>query len=259
MRILLLGNSNDGGQWFEGGRKRHEIVQERLSALYGGPVEVIAKGTWPNAGMPRAVEGWIEKHEPDVVYLTTVNYWFNYPSVPLRVRRFLGRMGPRVSDAGFKLADSRRWSHNAAFRGVRSLFQRTIGGDPHFTADEIVERITEVIRLALRHEGVVLAIQGPDGRNDYSHSKRGRQRQEARRLMVHGRLEAFCAQHHVTYDNSVVPIWETDPVLGANRVGDGLHGNARWHERAADLVCATILRALEEAAQPVPGAATAAR
>ena len=29
VRVLLLGNSNDSGQWFEGGRKRHEFVQDR--------------------------------------------------------------------------------------------------------------------------------------------------------------------------------------------------------------------------------------
>ncbi len=37
VNFLLLGNSNDAGQWFEDGKKRHEIVAERLAEEFGEP------------------------------------------------------------------------------------------------------------------------------------------------------------------------------------------------------------------------------
>ena len=248
--MLLLGNSNDSGGWIDGGRQRHEIVRDRLAELYGEPVEVIPKNIWPNDSMPRVVDGWIEKNEPDVIYMTMAAYWFCYQSVPLRVRRLLKRLGPKVSDAGFRAAESPRWAFNPVFRGARGAMQRTLGGDTHFTTSEVIERVTATIQAVLRHEGVVLAIQGADGRTDYGFTRRSRARNERRRQEVHRALKEFCAEHHVTYENTETARWTTDKVLSKNRVGDGLHANARWHEHSAELIVGTISRGLAEAGQP---------
>jgi hypothetical protein len=252
MKVLLLGNSNDGGSWIGDGRKRHEIVADQLAELTGQPVDVVTKSIWPNPGLEKAVESWVEQHEPDVVYLTMLSYWFQYRSVPLRVRRLLGPLGPKVSDAGFRFAESPRWAHNAVFRGIRRSLQRTVGGDTHFTPDEVVDRITGVIRVLLRHEGLVVAIQGADGRTDYAFSNRGRRRNEQRRLYVADRMKSWCQEHHVTYENSETAVYKLDPVLARNRVGDGLHANALWHERSAGLITQTIQHALVDAGVLAP-------
>ena len=60
VRILLLGNSNDTGTWFEGGRKRHEILRERLAAEFGEPMEVIVKALWPNERVAELLGGWLD-------------------------------------------------------------------------------------------------------------------------------------------------------------------------------------------------------
>lgn len=245
MRVLLLGNSNDGGDWLDGGRKRHEIVRDRLAETYGEPVEVITKAIWPRPGIAAVVDGWVEKYKPDIIYLTMAAFWFQYQSVPLRVRRLLGPLGPRASNAGFKLAESPRWAYNRVFRGARRGMQMTVGGDTHFSPDEVVERVSEVIGHLLRNEGITLAIQGADGRTNYAHSRRGAARNEARRQRVHLAMQAFCRGHHVTYENSELPLWATDPELSGNRVGDGLHANARWHEHSAELIYLTIRHAIE--------------
>lgn len=247
MKVLLLGNSNDAGSWIGEGKKRHEIVGERLAELHGEPVTVVSKSIWPREGLPRVVDGWVAEHEPDVVYLTVLSYWFQYRSVPLRVRRLLGRFGTRVSDAGFRVAESPRWAHNAVFRQTRRLLQRTIGGDTHFTPDEVVERVTDVLRTLLQHEGLVLAIQGADGRTDYAFSKRGRANNERRRLYVDSRLRAWCKEHHVTYENTPEAAFRLDLTLASNRVGDGLHANAQWHQHSAELIVQTIEHALADA------------
>ena len=252
VRVLLLGNSNDSGQWFEGGRKRHEIVQDRMSEIYGEPVEVISRNVWPREGIADTVEGWIARYDPDVVYLTMLAYWFQYKSVPLRVKRLFGRFGERAGEAGFRLAESPRWAYNRVFRAVRGVLQASIGGDAPFTEDEVVTRVSEVIARGIRHEGVVFAIQGADGRTAYSKSKRGRRKDEAKRLRVHRAMQEFCEAHHVTYENSEIPAWASDPELAKNRVGDGLHANAQWHAHSAELIARTIQHALQDAGHDPP-------
>jgi hypothetical protein len=42
-------------------------------------------------------------------------------------------------------------------------------------------------------------------------------------------------------------VFEIDPILAKNRVGDGLHANAQWHEHSASLITSTIQHALVDA------------
>jgi hypothetical protein len=157
-----------------------------------------------------------------------------------------------VSDKGFRVAESPRWAYNPVFRGARGLLQMTIGGDTHFTPEEVADRITDVIRVLLSHEGIIIAVRGPDGRTNYAHSRRGAAKNERRRLKVDAALHRFCTERHVTYDQTATPLWASDIDLAGNRVGDGLHANARWHERAAELIAETITRALMESGRTPP-------
>jgi hypothetical protein len=255
MRVLLLGASNDTGDWFEGGRKRHEIVRDRLAEAYGEPVEVVNRSIWPRPDLASTVEGWMGRYEPDVVYLSVQSYWFSYESVPLRVQRLLGRFGPWFGDAGLRFAESPRWAYNPVFRGARRALQLTIGGDPHFTTQQVIERVSETIRLVLRHEGVVTVVKGPHSRSNYSTRPGGAARKERRRLAVHTALESLCRQLHVTYHGSEGPVHGLETFRG-NRVGDGLHFNAELHELTAEPILAAIKKGLA-AANRLPATADA--
>src|SRR5262245_22723614 len=127
----MLGSSQDTGQWFEGGKKRHEIVQERLEQEFGEAVEFVIRPYWPTEQMPVLLERWVGEANPDMVYINVTAFPFAYESLPLRARRLLGRLGPGVGDAGLRFAGSKRWSHNAIFRTLRRCGQATIGGDTH--------------------------------------------------------------------------------------------------------------------------------
>lgn len=249
VRVLLLGDSNDTGQWFEGGKKKHEIVQERLAADLGEPVEFVVKGVWPTAELPRLVERWVAQCEPDVIYLNTGSHWFLYRSVPLRVKRLLGRVGGEAAGrAGFRIAESKRWSHNAVFRGLRRLLQQTVGGDTHFSTDEVIERISECVRIAVRREGAVVVVKGPHGKRRYSRSARGFARDERERLRFHRELESLCGQLHVTYDGVGAEAVRHLPEYGrGTTVGDGLHGNAVRHSYEAERLYGAIRRSLAAA------------
>ena len=245
MKVLLLGNSQDTGEWFDGGKKRHEIVAERLEQEFGQPVEFVLRSFWPTDRMPELVERWVTEASPDMVYVNVTAFPFAYESLPLRAKRIFGRLGPAVGDAGMRLADSKRWSHNFAFRKMRRFGQATFGGDTHFTPEEVVERTARSVRAALRHEGVFLVVEGPLGRGEPELTRRERNRKEARRQIVHRALKALCAELSVMYLGSDDPLPAERQHVQGQTVGDGTHGNAAWHSRLADDMFENMREALE--------------
>lgn len=244
MKMLFLGNSNDAGDWFEGGKKRHEIIAERLEEEFGEPVEVTVKSLWPNENLPGRVAEWIEKSQPDLIYITMSGYWFLYRSVPLRVQRIMGTMGDRVGDAGFRAAESKRWSHNAVFRGTRKALQETIGGDTHFTPQQVIDCMSEVVRTAVRHEGAVVVVKGPHGKKQYSHTPRAAARDERKRRKVHLAMKSLCAQLHVPYEGAETPVFRDPSYVKGLTVGDGLHSTAERHALEAEPLFETLRSAL---------------
>ncbi len=161
---------------------------ERLKADFGVEPEFVVKNCWPNERMVELVERWMEESQPDYVVLNIASYSFTYESTPLKVRRILGKLGEPVGDAGVRLSQSRRWSHNVAFRTVRRFGQATFGGDPHVSTDDAVARYSELIRVILRKEGVLLAVKGPFGRGHPGLTRRQARRHEQRRQFVHQRF-----------------------------------------------------------------------
>ena len=111
------------------------------------------------------MERWVEESQPDLVYVNTGSYWFLYRSVPLRVERLLGRVGgERLGDAGARVAKSKRWAYNAPFRFTRRVLQATIGGDTNFTTQQVIDRMSDCVRIAARAEGAVVVVKGPHGK-----------------------------------------------------------------------------------------------
>lgn len=256
MRVLMLGNSNDSLDWFTG-RKRHEIVRDQLAAEFGEPVTVVPKSIWPNEEMPDVLERWLAAEQPDFVYINVITFWFAYESVPLKAQRLLGRFGPAAGKAGFRLADSKRWAHNAVFRRIRRFAQATIGGDTHFTPDEVIDCISACVRVALRSEGAVVAVKGPVARNDHGATRGQRHRNERRRKQVDAALATLCQGLHIDYRGADAPVYTTTPQDGM-RVGDGLHSSERGHEYTAAEISASISSAWRAARElsPAPNSAS---
>ncbi len=235
VKVLLLGNSNDTGTFVPEDAKRQYLLRDQLAAEFGEPVEVFVRNAWPNQRMVGYVQRTLDELNPDFVYINLSSYAYTYESLPLRVRRIFGRVGGEaVGDAGMRLADSRKWSHNALFRGLRRAGRATIGGDTHFTPEEVLARYEELIRLLLRREGTAIAVKG-----SMSRTKRGtareRSRKEGRRQRVHQPLKQLCEQLHVYYAGSDEPLHLTQPwKRKGTKVGDGLHSNAAGHKRSAE-------------------------
>lgn len=263
MKILSIGNSNDTGTWFEGGRKRHEILHDKLVAEFGEPIEIVVKALWPNERAVGRLSDWLEEYQPDLVHLAMNPFWYSYESVPLRMQRILGKKaGTAVANTGFGIARNRRIAHNAVFRTIRRWGQRTIGGDTYFTTAQVVECISECIRLCVRNEGTIVIVKGNNGRAKPNMSARQIERRERRRAEVHNGLKPLCDQLHVSYSGSAVAAWKSDPTApkaSEDRVGDGLHSNAKGHERQADRLYESISAAIRAHQQPEREPVTAGR
>lgn len=242
VRVLLLGDSNDTGAWVRPERRKHVLAGERLAQDLGEPVEFVVRGIWPTEDLPRRIEEWIREAEPEVIYLGTGSYWFTYRSVPLRVKRLLGRIGGEAAgNAGFRVAKSERWAHNAVFRTVRRVLQSTIGGDTHFTVDETIDRMTECIRVAARAEGAVLVVKGPHGKSRYGARRREFANDERKRLQFHSALEELCSQLHATYDGvGEGGVRHQAPYQRGTTSGDGLHANEIRHLHESEVLYAGI-------------------
>jgi hypothetical protein len=249
VRILLLGDSNDTGSWVEERARKRVLVQERLAADLGEPVEWVVKGIWPNPDLPALVERWVSESQPDLVYVNTGSYWFLYRSVPLRVKRVLRRFGGEsVGEAGAKVARSRKWAHNAVFRGIRKVLTNTIGGDTNFTTQEVIDRMSDCIRIAARVEGTVVVVKGPKGKARYSRTERGFRRDEAERMKLHNALDKLCKQLHITYDGvGEGGVRDTAAYRRGTTIGDGLHADAELHVHEAGELYRGIHQGLVEA------------
>lgn len=229
MKLLFLGNSSDTGAWIDESSRRVSIMHERLKADLAVDAEILAKNCWPNERMVSLVQRWMDEFEPDFVFLNIAAYSFTYESSPLKVRRILGKMGEPIGDAGMRLAESKRWSHNAAFRMLRQIGQASFGGDTHVSAEDAATRYSELIRSILRKEGVVLAVKGPGGRRNPGLTRRQARRHEARRQVVHQQIRQLTSQLRVPYLGSAEPRWKTNPTPRHTTVGDGLHSNEAGH------------------------------
>ena len=234
MKLLILGNSNDTGRWVDEDQKRHNLIASRFSEEFGVPVDVSVRNTWPNERMVEAIEKAAAELQPDLVFVNITTFPFNYESLPLRVRRLFGRLGEPIGDAGMRLAGSKRWAHNRVFRGLRRFAQATIGGDTHFSVEDVVARYGELIRMLVRREGAVVVVKGPTGRRRRGLTRWEFSRHEQRRQQVHRAIRDVCAQARVPYFGMDEPRWKLAPEPKGLRAGDGTHANVAGAAYLAD-------------------------
>ncbi len=243
MKILRLTNSNDV---LEGAStNRPVLIARALEAHFGEPVETVLRTPWPNQRMPAVVESWVDRERPDVVFLGVVNYWFNYPSVPLRLRRLFGPLGDRLARLGFRAAENRIIGPSLPFRLGRKALLRTIGGDYHFEPEDIVSVIEATARRILRNEGVILVVWGPHGRADWSETTGQRRAALRRQQQVVDGLTRLCAELHVAYHSSARPVHldHGHPEFAA----DHFHFAASYGEHSAEEQAAFLVRSIEAA------------
>ncbi|MEX0782650.1 MAG: hypothetical protein WD557_08370 [Dehalococcoidia bacterium] len=250
MKLLLLGNSMDRQRDVPSEQRRGSLMARELEAATGEPVEIVTKGFWPSARVAGLVGQWLEEEQPDLLLITATAYPFAYPSVPLRVARLLGPLGKPVRRAGVGAANTPWLAHNAIFRALRRFAQVTIGGATYLTVDEVIANISDAVRVAVRHEDVVVVLKGPGGGGRYQPTARASRAAEAKRQRVLDALEKLCAEVHVDFIRHDIPDYVRNPEVPL--IGDGIHGLTEYHEVAAGELTPALIAAWQRHHTPTP-------
>lgn len=226
LTVLRLGNSQDTAGPIPEEERAHAIGARLLSEAAGQPVTTVQRTIWPAPVLPSLVEGWLDRYQPDIVFLYVASVWTCYESVSLRVRELLGPLGIRASHA-FDRLDTRTSLHTRpGMRQVRSLLHHTVGRAAYFEPEEIVERMAECVRLVLRREGPALVVRGPVVPL-YVDLPGLRARADARHRQLHLGLQQLCARLHFPYLDEQV--YRPDAEEALLREPDRLHFNAAGH------------------------------
>lgn len=224
MRVLRLSNSDDtAGDLPEEARAWH-IAGEVLAAAIGEPVDTTTRVIWPRPAVADLVDRWLERYDPDMVFLKVNWYWYGYESVPLRLRRRLPVVGKPLAAAGDGATRIPWVSRTRGFKACRHLANRIIGGDANFTCDEVIERMQAVIRRIVARENVILIVKGAGGGRDaFGALGPYHDRFVPKRQYVEGAIEAFCRDLGVHYTG--IGRLRTRDEADLDR-GDGVHKGA---------------------------------
>lgn len=198
MKVLRLANSNDRALDLPDPQRAWRIAEAALSEAIGEPVETVVREIWPSDELPRLIEGWIERYQPDIIFFKPNMYCTSYESVPLRLERRLGRLGTRVGKAGKDAAD-RPVGNTRAFKLGRLLLLRTIGGDTYFELDYVMALVEQCLRRIVAHEEIVVLVEGSSGRRSSATGWGGERCRDARQSRMHRALHEMCGRMRIAY------------------------------------------------------------
>lgn len=245
MRLLRLTNSNDLSPGVPEAQRAPAITERIIAAATGEPVETMNRVIWPGPELPDIVAGWIERFSPDVVLMRASSFWCTYESVPLRLQRRWGRLGAPISRVGFKAGGHPTVAANPAFRRVRKLAVRTVGGETYFTTPEATQIVADVLRRVLAREAIIPIVRGPAHAHDSSGTPAGRLRAEQINREFNTLLAATCQGYHVTYVSATSTL--DNPSYLQN---DELHDTAAGHLAIGELEGRAIVEAWLTAKAP---------
>lgn len=241
MKVLRLGQSDQR----IGGVPEHArtwyVAGEVLARATGEPVETVLREIWPEPSLPDLVDRWIERYQPDLVFMKTNDYWVCTQSVPLRLQRKFGRPGKSAGALGKRMADAPRIAHTRLFKAGRLAMLRTIGGDRYFEPEDVVATLEACLRRIVAHEAVVPVVSGSVGMLHPPYGWGGERQAIARRTAVHEGMARVCAQLHVAYTGraGVISKDEYAGLIG----GDGLHRNEAGQRAAGQAEGEQMVRA----------------
>ena len=235
MRILRLSNSNDVLDDIPVELRAAAVAEQVVRDATGEAVETITRVVWPGPELPGIVGVWLERYQPDVVFLRAPAYWVNYESLPLRLERRLGGIGKWPSQIGLKVGGNPTFAASRAGRALRKLLVRTLGGDTYFTPREATDYVAAVLRVVLASESVIPAVRGPGQAIDSSATAKGFQRATRRVDAFDRNLAALCVGLHVPYA-SVRAIGHQAAFLRADEVHDGPEGQRLYGQIEGQLI-----------------------
>lgn len=199
MEVLRLGNSYEHDPNIPPEANKSAVADRLLAEAIGEPVETTARVIWPDPGLPDLIDRWIERYQPELVLLVVSSYWFTHVSLPLAIERRFGRVGKPIARAGDRLVHKPWLAKNSAFNAARQAARGAIGGETHFTAEQVIQSMEACVRRILAHEDVALTVRGPRIAFAPEGSEKVKRLAEERRSLVDRHMADFCRQLHIEY------------------------------------------------------------
>jgi hypothetical protein len=243
VRILRLTNSNDMLADLPPEQMGAAIAEQVVRERTGEPVETVTRVVWPSSALPGILEGWLDRYQPDVVFLRAPAYWVSYESVPLRLQRRLGPLGKWPGELGLKIGGNPRFAASRAGRAARKLMMRTIGGDTYFTAEQATSHVAAVFRAVIARESIVPAILGPGHPVDSSATSKGHERATRRVDEFDARLRAVCETLHIAFATAR-NVDHADSLLRADELHEGPEGQRLYGELEGHVIADAWLAAV---------------
>lgn len=213
MKILRLTNSNDVASRLPASQLSAAIADETIARLTGEQPDTTVRVIWPGPELPAIVGRWLERYDPDVVFLRSSSFWVCYESFPLRLQRRFGPIGRRVGALGLRVGGHPTVASNPVARTVREYAVRTIGGDTYFTPAEATAHVEATLKTILSAESVVPVLRGPAHVLNSARNHAGYLRAQARVFDFERRLAALCSTLHVSYVSARGPAADAESFL----------------------------------------------
>ena len=238
VRILRLGSSDDINPDVPEAERAITICERDFALAIGEPVETIFRRFVPTQNVPDLVDSFMQRYEPDCVFMVLGSYWCCYETAAYRAQqawpRPLKPLAKRVEGWGYKTASK----NSLLLRAGRAASRRAVGVATRFEPPQVLEVVEACIRRILRYEDVTLVVRAPFTRFRVPESSR--QRMEERRLMIDLPMQDLCRRLHVEYiPRDPTRPWSDDPVL----LADGIHINGQAQIAQGILEAQFVVRA----------------
>lgn len=199
LKILRLTNSNDFNPAIPERSRGPALTDAIIRAALDEPVETISRSFWPSERFPPILNEWLDRYEPDLVFIRSAAYWVSFESVPLRFERKLGWLGKWPAKVGNKIGSEPTIASNWLARRGRRAAVRTIGGDTYFTPKAAASHVEDMLRVIVKRESVVALVRGPGHTHNSAGTRRAYARAKSRNEAFESELKAVCGRMRVAY------------------------------------------------------------
>lgn len=223
--------------------RSRSVVERILEEGLGVPVHTTTRRVWPQPKLPEVVDAWLDRYEPDLVYVKGSAYAVCKQTVALHLAGKHPRVSRLVERAGATRVVAHGLPHVPGFNSVRRGLRRTVGVAGYFEPADVVRTLESCMRAIFRREHVGLVVRAPV-KPVFVTLPSARRAADERWLALHEGLRDVCRALHVPYVDEDA-YWPDERIL-ANHEPDMVHLNEAGHTYFGELEGKAMLEVARE-------------